>query len=419
MIFDLWIPLLRSLPVRSIPVPPPPVAMETTATTTTTALFSTAASTESALSTSSSPWELTTDVSTMSLGNESNTMQPELPMGLGAVIILSMAMVLMIMIAVLGNCIVCLIVYQKPAMRSAINLLLANLAFADIMIAVTCMPFALIVLVLGEWILGDIMCQITAFLYFLFISEATFILATISVDRYFIIVHRKDKLNPHRAKLLILLSWFCSFVVAFPPIIGWGEYAFPRGPGPPQCWVETPELADKVYYITLMLAVFFIPFVAMLFAYFFILNTVRRNSLRIQNHPESLSISQATKLGLAGLHRPSRVNVDMSFKTRAFTTILLLFIVFVVCWAPYAISGLVYHFSVRTGGDVMHTVVLWLTYLNSAFNPIIYCWRIKKFREACRELAPKTFKLLPHLPGRTRRRIRPSAMYECNQQSSV
>ncbi|XP_041463014.1 high-affinity lysophosphatidic acid receptor-like [Lytechinus variegatus] len=424
MLFQGWIfksksLVLKSFQVRSVPVHLHPVTMETTTTAITTALSSAVISTQP---TSWEQWELTcnnTDVSLMPLNNGSNVTLAEPPMGLGAVVIFSFLMVLMIMIAVLGNCIVCLIVYQKPAMRSAINLLLANLAFADIMVAVTCMPFALIALVLGEWILGDIMCKITAFLYFLFITEATFILATISVDRYFIIVHRKDKLNPHRAKLLILLSWFCSFVVAFPPIIGWGKYAFPRGPGPPQCWVEMDLSSDKVYYIMLMLAVFFIPFTAMLFSYFFILNTVRRNSLRIQNHPESLSISQATKLGLAGLHRPSRVNVDMSFKTRAFTTILLLFIVFVVCWAPYAISGLVYHFSSWTGGNVMHTIVLWLTYLNSAFNPIIYCWRIKKFREACRELAPKTFKLLPHLPGRTRRRIRPSAMYECNQQSSV
>ena len=397
----------RHFASRSIPGPPPTVAMASTLSSSKVATFPA----------TSANLETTTYLPTYVDSCNSSTDNSQL--GLGAVVPFSLLMVVMIVISALGNSIVCLIVYQKPAMRSAINLLLANLAFADILVAVFCMPFALITLVVGKWILGDVMCKITAFLYFLFYLEATFILATISVDRYFIIVHRKDKLNPYRAKLLILLSWICSFVIAFPPLVGWGEYTQPRGAGPPQCWVETSTDPAKVYYIMLLLAVFFIPFVAMLFSYFFILNTVRRNSLRIQNHPESLSISQATKLGLAGLHRPSRVNVDMSFKTRAFTTILLLFIVFVICWAPYAISGLVFNFTDREGYAVAHTTVLWLTYLNSAFNPIIYCWRIKKFREACRELAPKTFKLLPHLPGRTRRRIRPSAMYECNQQSTV
>ncbi|XP_022082096.1 high-affinity lysophosphatidic acid receptor-like [Acanthaster planci] len=343
--------------------------------------------------------------------------QQRLPVG--AIVVLTALMVLMIVISALGNSIVCLIVYQKPAMRSAINLLLANLAFADIMVALLCMPFALVTLVAGDWLLGPAMCQITAFLYLFFVMEATFILATISVDRYFIIVRRKDKLNPHRAKILIGLSWLTSAVVAFPPLVGWARFGYV--PGHVQCQFKPPASpADTAYIFCLYLAVFYVPCAAMSFSYLFILNTVRRNSLRIQNHPESLSISQASKLGLTSLPRPSRVNVDMSFKTRAFTTILLLFIVFIVCWAPSAVSVYVELFSASSQiNPVGKAFILWLTYLNSAFNPIIYCWRIKKFREACRELAPKTFRLLPKLPGRTRRRIRPSAMYECNEQSSV
>ncbi|XP_038078314.1 high-affinity lysophosphatidic acid receptor-like [Patiria miniata] len=343
----------------------------------------------------------------------------QLRLPIGAVAILTIIMVLMILISALGNSIVCLIVYQKPAMRSAINLLLANLAFADIMVALLCMPFALVTLIAGDWLLGPAVCQITAFLYLFFVMEATFILATISVDRYFIIVRRKDKLNPHRAKIVIALSWLSSAIVAFPPIVGWARFEY--SPGEVQCRLQYPDgPADKAYIVCLYLAIFYVPCAAMAFSYLFILNTVRRNSLRVQNHPESLSISQANKLGLTNLPRPSRVNVDMSFKTRAFTTILLLFIVFIICWAPSAVGVYVEIFSESNMiSPVGQAFILWLTYLNSAFNPIIYCWRIKKFREACRELAPKTFRLLPKLPGRTRRRIRPSAMYECNEQSSV
>ncbi|XP_033635498.1 high-affinity lysophosphatidic acid receptor-like [Asterias rubens] len=358
--------------------------------------------------------------STSSEEPESTVSLPvSLPMSLGAIIPLTILMVCMIFISILGNSIVCLIVYQKPAMRSAINLLLANLAFADIMVSLFCMPFALITLLQGAWILGQVMCEITAFLYIFFVMEATFILATISVDRYFIIVRRKDKLNPHRAKIVIGVSWLSSFLVAFPPVVGWSHLGY--SPGQAQCRVQMPiNPADKAYIVCLYLAIFYIPCAAMSFSYLFILNTVRRNSLRVQNHPESLSISQANKLGLTTLPRPSRVNMDMSFKTRAFTTILLLFIVFIMCWAPSAIGMYVELFSEsHRMNPFAEAVIVWLTYLNSAFNPIIYCWRIKKFREACRELAPKTFRLLPKLPGRTRRRIRPSAMYECNEQSSV
>ncbi|KAJ8027467.1 High-affinity lysophosphatidic acid receptor [Holothuria leucospilota] len=348
----------------------------------------------------------------------STSIDPEASEGLshGAIVPLAILMIAMIIISALGNSIVCLIVYRKPAMRSAINLLLANLAFADIMVSVTCMPFALVTLIKGVWIFGSTMCQLTAFLYIFFVMEAILILASISVDRYFIIVRRKDKLNPYKAKLLIALSWFCSLIVAFPPLPGFIKFEYTDGY--PQCQVKSPyRTLDQIYVVFVFSSLFFIPFIAMSFSYLYILNTVRKNSLRVENHPKSLSISQATKLGLAGVHhRPSRVNVDMSFKTRAFTTILLLFIVYVFCWAPYTVGSMYKFFGdTQTVNSLLWTVLLWLTYLNSAFNPIIYCWRIKKFREACYELMPKTCKLLPHLPGRARRRIRPSAIYECNE----
>ena len=339
---------------------------------------------------------------------------------LGAIVPLGVLLLFMMFISILGNCIVCLIVYQKPAMRSAINLLLANLAFADIMVAITCMPFSFITLVAGDWILGEVVCEITAFLYIFFNIEAILILATISVDRYFIIVQRRDKLNPRRAKILISISWSVSILVAFPPTVGWGDFGYYKGQ--PQCRVQRPcSPADSAYIALLSMSIFFIPFIAMTFAYLFIFNTVRRNSMRVQNHPESLSISQASKLGLTGLPRPSRINVDMSFKTRAFTTILFLFLVYVLCWSPFAISSLLMMFKDSSDTiPVLEVIIFWLTYLNAAFNPIIYCWRIKKFREACREIAPRTFlRLLPKLPGKTRRRIRPGAMYECSEQSSV
>lgn len=335
-------------------------------------------------------------------------------LNLAAIVPLAVLMVATIIISALGNSIVCLIVYRKPAMRSAINLLLANLAFADIMVSVTCMPFALVTLIKQKWIFSAHVCRLTAFLYVLFMMEAILILASISVDRYFIIVRRKDKLNPYRAKLLIALSWFCSLVVAFPPLV-FETFAECY----PQCQVSYPYSTwNKVYIIFALSSIFFLPFIAMSFSYMYILNTVRKNSLRVENHPKTLSISQATKLGLAGVHhRPSRVNVDMSFKTRAFTTILLLFLVYVFCWAPYTVGSMYRCFG--KDGDMfdplLWTILVWLTFLNSAFNPIIYCWRIKKFREACYELMPKTCKLLPHLPGRARRRIRPSAIYECNE----
>ncbi|TRY53758.1 hypothetical protein DNTS_014919 [Danionella cerebrum] len=338
---------------------------------------------------------------------------------------LAAIMIFMITIGFLGNAIVCLIVYQKPAMRSAINLLLATLAFSDIMLSLLCIPFTTVTLATTDWSFGVGFCRVSIMLYWLFVLEGVSILLIISVDRFLIIVQRQDKLTPHRAKILIAASWVLSLCVSIPSVVSWRTMRI--GSQVPQCILGYSEsLAVRGYTVLLAVAVFFVPFGVMMYSYICILNTVRRNALRIHNHTceSSVPVSHVSKLGLTGLQRP-QVNIDMSFKTRAFTTILILFIGFSVCWLPHTVVSLLAVFSRRFYlSQAFYPVsigALWLSYLKAVFNPMVYCWRIRKFREACLEFVPKTCHLCPKIHGRSRRRIRPSNLYVCSSetQSSV
>uniref|UniRef100_A0A672RMU9 G protein-coupled receptor 63 n=1 Tax=Sinocyclocheilus grahami TaxID=75366 RepID=A0A672RMU9_SINGR len=275
---------------------------------------------------------------------------------------------------------------NAPAMRSAINILLASLAFADMMLAVLNMPFALVTMLTTCWIFGEAFCRMSAMFFWMFLMEGVAILMIISVDRFLIILQKQDKLSPHRAKVLIAVSWSLSFCFSFPLSI-----SHPCG-----------------YHAYVMLIM---------------LITLCHNVLRIHSHPDSVCLNQASKLGLMSLQRPFQMNVDMSFKTRAFTMILILFSVFTACWAPFATYSLLSTFSrafyYRQNFFEISTWLLWTCYLKSALNPLIYYWRIKKFRDACLDLMPKYFKFLPQLPGHTKRRIRPSAVYVCGEHRSV
>ncbi|XP_077436285.1 high-affinity lysophosphatidic acid receptor [Vanacampus margaritifer] len=344
-------------------------------------------------------------------------------------IILAAIMIFMITIGFLGNSIVCLIVYQKPAMRSAINLLLATLAFTDIMLSLLCIPFAAVTLGSADWSFGYEFCRASIMLYWLFVLEGVSILLIISVDRFLIIVQRQDKLTPHRAKVLIAGSWLLSLCVSLPSIVGWR--AGTAGIGVvwvPQCVLGySQSVADRAYTLLLAVAVFFAPFSVMLYSYMCILNTVRRNTLRVHSHASEPSclpaLNQVSKMRLIGLQRPPQIKVDMSFKTRAFTTILILFVGFSVCWLPYTVVSLMAVFSRRFYYSPAFYPVsigtLWLSYLKTVFNPIIYCWRIRKFREACQEFIPKSCRLCPRVAGRSRRRVRPSNIYVCSETQSA
>ncbi|XP_071396650.1 probable G-protein coupled receptor 63 [Centroberyx affinis] len=342
--------------------------------------------------------------------------------GLPLQVFFCVVMIAILLVALLGNVVVCLMVYQRSAMRSAINILLASLAFADMMLAILNMPFALVTVVTTHWIFGDVFCRASAMLFWFFVIEGVAILLIISIDRFLIIVQKQDKLSPRRAKVLIVVTWGLSFIFSFPLAVGYPSLQIPSRA--PQCvFGYSSEPGYHAYVLIIMLVFFFIPFMVMLYTFMGILNTIRHNAIRIHSHPDSICLSQASKLGLMSLQRPFQMNIDMSFKTRAFTTILILFSVFTVCWAPFTAYSLVTTFSSgfyhKDNFFQISTWLLWLCYLKSALNPLIYYWRIKKFRDACLDLMPKYFKFLPQLPGHTKRRIQPSAVYVCGEHRSV
>ncbi|XP_033847219.1 probable G-protein coupled receptor 63 [Periophthalmus magnuspinnatus] len=343
-------------------------------------------------------------------------------LGLPLQIFFCVVMVIILLVALLGNVVVCLMVYQRSAMRSAINILLASLAFADMMLAILNMPFALVTVVTTSWIFGDIFCRVSAMLFWFFLMEGIAVLLIISIDRFLIIVQKQDKLSPHRAKVLIALTWGLSFIFSFPLAVGSPLLQSPSRA--PQCvFGYSTEPGYHAYVLILMLVFFFVPFTIMVYTFLGILNTIRHNAIRIHSRSDSMCLSQASKLGLLSLQRPFQINIDMSFKTRAFATILILFSVSTVCWGPFTAYSLMSTFShgfyFKDSYFQISTWLLWLCYLKSALNPLIYYWRIKKFRDACLDLMPKYVKFLPQLPGNTKRRIQPSAVYVCGEHRTV
>ena len=75
--------------------------------------------------------------------------------------------------------------------------------------------------------------------------------------------------------------------------------------------------------------------------------------------------------------------LDMSLKTRAFKTIFILSILMVFCWLPYTTGVIVMTFYPQRDPLIL-LLLLWLGLAKSGLNPVVYCLRIRKFRDACR-----------------------------------
>ena len=63
-----------------------------------------------------------------------------------------------------GNLLVCLAVIQNPRMRTVTNLLIVNLAVADLLVIVICLPPTVAWDVTSTWFLGRWLCKIVIYL---------------------------------------------------------------------------------------------------------------------------------------------------------------------------------------------------------------------------------------------------------------
>lgn len=62
------------------------------------------------------------------------------------------------LLSTLGNCLVIFTLIQNSKMRTITNVFLLNLSVSDLLLAVFCMPFTLIPLLLRNFIFGEVMC---------------------------------------------------------------------------------------------------------------------------------------------------------------------------------------------------------------------------------------------------------------------
>ena len=86
--------------------------------------------------------------------------------------------------------------------------------------------YILIVQVLRFWPFGSVWCRIWLAVDVWLCTASIFNLCAISIDRY-IAISRPVKyptiMSPRRARLLIICVWILSFIICFPPLIGWNE----------------------------------------------------------------------------------------------------------------------------------------------------------------------------------------------------
>ena len=322
-------------------------------------------------------------------------------------------------IGILGNVLTCAIVYRKTPMRSAINLLLTNIASADFILSAVTTSFTFYRLLEPYSAIHLNVCIIVSVVKDVMVAVTSYTLLVVSADRFLIIVYKKDRLCVASAKTYTACVWCLSIVLALPQFIS---------------TIKKTVIYDNVFcskvepfyvniqtaYTLIFLSVtFYFPLAVMFYLYASILRTVQLSSKRVSNHnglAVSVSVTQySNKMGLPPVATPYRFTGDFNAKRRAFGTILILYLAFAGCWLPYIAKRT--EISL-TGGytsrDIdVSFVMMTIGLIKCALFPLILFFRNKRMRTACfRWFSCRICKPTGCLIIKSRR-ISPKTVYEC------
>ena len=126
----------------------------------------------------------------------------------------------MICFNVIGNSLVCLVIWKKKEKKNFINKLLFHLAIADLLVAIFFIPPCILRHFIGQptGVTGDLLCKFITGgnLGWAAASASSFILVAIAFERYSATVHPLLSLSRSRSSRLVPILWMLAILMDIP-----------------------------------------------------------------------------------------------------------------------------------------------------------------------------------------------------------
>ncbi|KAK8766729.1 hypothetical protein V5799_006490 [Amblyomma americanum] len=282
-------------------------------------------------------------------------------------IVVSIFFGIILIVGLVGNALVVLVVLCNRQMRSTTNILIMNLAVADLLFIVVCVPSRGCYYVLSYWPFGDAWCRIVEYLVIVCASASIYTLVLMSLDRFLGVVYPLRSMSirrPANGFRCILLTWTIILVACVPVLFSHGMvivdnlHSF--------CNYFTPYAGYNVaaFGVSLCMLDFVVP-LALIFALYALM--LKRLWLAV---PPGGSVT-------AGCTRAKRRVTKMVF---------VVALVFAVCWCPVHVvlflkSVGLYGKRMDTPHVVMQIASQVIAYTNSCVNPFLYAFLSDSFRK--------------------------------------
>ncbi|XP_071793177.1 D(1) dopamine receptor-like [Asterias amurensis] len=281
------------------------------------------------------------------------------------------ALAIISLLTVFGNILVIAAVTSWRKLRHKItSWFVVSLALSDVLVGFLVMSWNAASFTIGYWPFGKF-CTVHQALDIMMSTASILNLCVISLDRFWAVTQPFDyqsKMTKNRAMFMIACVWITSCVLSFVPVLT-GIHTV-DGPdtmdeNPPKC----DFILNGVYAVLSSCISFYVPSIVMIIVYLMIYREARRQEQSIRSQNRVLDNNQK------GEHKAAK-------------TLGAILGVFVFCWLPFFVVNCILPFCPECVSDGVFTVVLWLGWINSSLNPLIYATN-REFRTAFKRLLCK------------------------------
>ncbi|XP_078349113.1 neuropeptide FF receptor 2-like [Oculina patagonica] len=270
----------------------------------------------------------------------------------------------------LGNTAVCLVIVLNKDMRTPMNILLLNLAVADMMVGLFIAPRFIFIHLFKhpDGLAGKVFCELLTGGNLAWYGGVTsvFTLVVIAFERYYAVMYpygNRGKLTYNKLKIIIPTLWISAAILVSPLFL---TIYFDQDAD--FCIEHWPEQwLPKAYSTICFFFLGFIPVTVMTLLYSRVVY-----SLWFKKEDHDL---ENTRQGV------------MKVRKRVTKMVLAVSVIYGLCWMP---NQFIYVFNYflpsQNYGDVIYIVSIVLVSCNSTVNPFIYVFVNQNFRRKVRSL---------------------------------
>lgn len=285
---------------------------------------------------------------------------------------------LIVVVGLFGNALVVLVVAVNQQMRSTTNFLIINLAVADLLFIVFCVPFTATDYVLPFWPFGEIWCKIVQYLIVVTAYASVYTLVLMSLDRFLAVVHPIASMSirtERNAITAIAVTWVVILIASVPVYLSHGEvtYTYSSAEHTACVFLEAdlvnrPDGYNKpVFQIIFFATSYVTPLALICVLYLWLLLRLWRGAA------PGGHVSAESRRG----------------KKRVTRMVIVVVAIFAFCWFPIQLILVlksIERYEITNTSVMFQIVSHVLAYMNSCVNPILYAFLSDHFRKAFRKV---------------------------------